>query len=63
VTAVTGCPYAHGVPFDPVSAEAAADPQPWLPHMTLPRPARLQLAWDLPARARRDDNGHAALAW
>ncbi len=30
MTAVTGCPYAHGVPFDPVSIEAAADPQPWL---------------------------------
>jgi cytochrome P450 len=41
---------------------ATDEPIQWIPHMTLPRPARLGLAWDLPARARRDDHGHAALA-
>ena len=30
MTGAAGCPYAHGVPFDPVTPEAAADPQPWL---------------------------------
>lgn len=30
MTTVATCPYFEGRPFDPTSAEAAADPQPWL---------------------------------